>query len=310
MDTDLVVLPRLAQLCPELAPAAETTLKRLESQHSKRAYALDMQLFFQWMLEQRLAPTKLVYADLVSYQAYVLSRYEKAGAARRISSIRTMLSVQSRLTGVPNPAEGLPKISLDDESPHKALSKQEARDLLQAIDRTTTIGKRNYAMIKLLMRTGLRRAEAAALTMGDLDREAGHYIAWVRRGKGNKRRKVKLPVDVFRAIEEYIEATYRRNVAPSASLFVQIKKGGFVTEQGISDKVIERLVIDLGQKIGLALTPHDLRTTFITLALDGGAGLRKTQYAAGHRDPRTTERYDRSKDNLDNNAVDYIRIDA
>lgn len=306
MSTDLVVASQFA----DLAPAIKTTLERLGSPNSRRAYTMDIKLFLQWMLAQGLVPTALGYAELVSYQSYLLERYEKAGAARRISAIRTLLAVHTHLTGQPNPAEGLPKISLDDESPHRALSKQEARELLQAIDRETLIGKRNYAIVKLLLRTGLRRAEAAALTIGDLDREAGHHIAWIRHGKGNKRRKVKLPVDVFRAIEEYIEAAWRRNASPQAPLFVQIKKGGFVTEQGISDKVIERLVIDLGEKIGIALTPHDLRTTFITLALDGGAGLRRTQYAAGHRDPRTTERYDRKKQDLDNNAVDYIRIDA
>ena len=302
MSNDLVIASQLA----DLAPAIKTTLEKVYAS-SRRVYTMDIKFFLQWMLQHSLVPGMLGYAELVSYQSYLLARYEKAGAARRLSVVRSLLAVHSRLTGMPNPAEGLPKISLDDESPHRALSKQEARDLLGAINRATLIGKRNYAIIKLLLRTGLRRAEAAALTIGDLDREAGHHIAWIRHGKGNKRRKVKLPVDVFRAIEEYIDAAWRRDVSPSAPLFVRVRKGGFVTELGISDKVIERLVIDLGENIGIALTPHDLRTTFITLAVDGGAGLRKTPYAAAHKDPRTTERYDRNKQDLDNNAVDYIR---
>ncbi len=56
------------------------------------------------------------------------------------------------------------------------------------------------------------------------------------------------------------------------------------------------------------MTPHVLPTTFITLALDNGAPLHKVQYAAGHADPRTTERYHRSKLNLDDNAVDYLKL--
>ena len=56
------------------------------------------------------------------------------------------------------------------------------------------------------------------------------------------------------------------------------------------------------------VTPHSLRHTFITLALAGGAPLHKVQYAAGHADPRTTERYDRQRDNLDDNAVDYVKL--
>src|SRR5579885_537482 len=145
MSTDLVIASQLA----DLAPAIKTTLERLKSANSRRAYTMDIKLFLQWMLAHHLVPALLGNADLVSYQAYLLERYAKSGAARRISTIRTLLSVQAHLTGAPNPAEGLPKISLDDESPHRALSKQEARELLLAIDRETLIGKRNYAIIKL-----------------------------------------------------------------------------------------------------------------------------------------------------------------
>ena len=49
--------------------------------------------------------------------------------------------------------------------------------------------------------------------------------------------------------------------------------------------------------------PHSLRHTAITLALDAGAALRDVQDFAGHRDPRTTRRYDRSRDTLDRNAA-------
>ena len=84
-----------------------------------------------------------------------------------------------------------------------------------------------------------------------------------------------------------------------------------VTEERISDKVIERLV----KMLAIAadepcLKPHGLRATFITLALEGGASLHQAQYAAGQADPRTTERYHRRKLNLDDNAADYVRIDA
>ena len=54
--------------------------------------------------------------------------------------------------------------------------------------------------------------------------------------------------------------------------------------------------------------PHGLRATFVTLALEGGAPLHLVQRAAGHADPRTTERYWRRKEGLDDNAVDYIRL--
>src|SRR5579871_2660870 len=71
-------------------------------------------------------------------------------------------------------------------------------------------------------------------------------------------------------------------------------------------KIVERRVKEAG--ILAHITPHSTRHTFITLALDGGAPLHKVQVAAGHADPRTTERYWRTKENLDDNAVDYVRL--
>ncbi len=65
-----------------------------------------------------------------------------------------------------NPTEGVRGFKAgDDESPHRALKREEAKLLLDAIDRHTTIGKRDYALIMLLLRTGIRRAEVVALSI-------------------------------------------------------------------------------------------------------------------------------------------------
>ena len=74
-------------------------------------------------------------------------------------------------------------------------------------------------------------------------------------------------------------------------------------------KGIQGVTIERGQRAtppNQHLTPHDLRATFITLALEGKASLQVVKYAARHKDPRTTEHYQRRKVNLDDNAVDYI----
>lgn len=81
--------------------------------------------------------------------------------------------------------------------------------------------------------------------------------------------------------------------------------------KGIEGVTIERgkLAVPPGQPVTppfAHLTPHDLRATFITLALEGKAPLQVVQYAARHKDPRMTEHYQQRKVNLDDNAVDYI----
>ena len=76
---------------------------------------------------------------------------------------------------------------------------------------------------------------------------------------------------------------------------------GTLTSDGIL-KILQQRAKLAG--ITTHMTPHVLRATFITLALDAGAPLHKVR----HADPRTTERYHRSKQNLDDNAVDYLKL--
>ncbi len=176
------------------------------------------------------------------------------------------------------------------------------------IDTTTTKGKRDYAILSLLLRTGLRRSECSALNLEDLKQEQGHTIAVIEHGKGDKRGIVKVPVDVMRAIEVYLEAAGRSNVSPGAPLFIGFDRGDHPTTERISDKLLERLVKQAGAKIGKNLSPHCLRASFITLVSEGGAQLEQVQYASRHADPRTTQRYRKRKVNLDDNAVDYLKL--
>ena len=81
-------------------------------------------------------------------------------------------------------------------------------------------------------------------------------------------------------------------------------------QQPLAEKAIWKIVVRRVKAVGITenITPHSTRHTFITLALDAGAPLHKVQVAAGHADPRTTERYWRTQQNLDDNAVDYVRL--
>jgi site-specific recombinase XerD len=276
---------------------------------SKRIYENDAKMFATWLQEQGITESlEITRSVIIAYRMYLEEHYAKATAARMLSVTRRILGEQVIAKQLPaNPAIEVNGFTLDNESPHIALDKQQAKDLLSAIDRSTNAGKRDYALLSFLLRTGIRRSECVALNVGDLSREQGHIIATVKHGKGDKRRKVKIPVDVFRALEEYITAAGRAISSNADPLFVGM--GPRWQGDRITDKFIERTVQRYGRMIGIAnLTPHDLRATFITLAIEGGATLLQAQYAAGHSDPRTTERYHIRKLNLDNNAVDYIKL--
>lgn len=280
--------------------------------NSERVYRHDAGVFASWIQDQGLTLGTLhllTRSHLIAYRKYLGETYAKATAARMFSVARRILQeyvFQGMLAA--NPAAGIKTFSVANETPYTTLKKEEAQELLKTIDTATTKGKRDYAILSLLLRTGLRRSECSALNIGDLKPEQGHTIAVIQHGKGDKRGIVKVPVDVVRAIEAYLEAAGRKDVPLEAPLFVGFNRGNHPTEKRVSDKLLERLVKQTGDKIGMDLSPHCLRASFITLTSEGGARLEQVQYAARHADPRTTQRYRKRKVNLDDNAVDYLKL--
>ena len=280
------------------------------SSRSRRVYAGDANVFADWLHANDIALEQINYVVISQWRGFLQEHYAPATAKRMWSVTRRILDEQVRLKRIAsNPAKEVPGFKAEDESPHIALTLQEARDLLAQVDTTTLKGKRDYALLSLLLRTGLRRFECAALTIGDLGMASGHHVLSIQHGKGNKRRIAKVPVDVHRSIAEYLEATKRTALHKSAPLFIQFRKGDHPVEAPISDHLIARTVHQYAGPLHMEkLSPHGLRTSFVTLSLEGGATLQEVQYAAGHADPRTTEGYQRRKLNLDRNAVDFIHL--
>jgi len=311
---------------------------------SKQSYTFSAITFYTWLLDHQFTLETVDRSGMIAYRDFLAAQHAKATAARKWSvACQLLRECQALKQRGDYPAANLRGFKVDDASPHIALSHKEAHDLLLAIDTTMLKGKRDYTMMYLLIRTGIRRAECAALNLNDFVREQGHTIMTIRHGKGDQRRKVKVPVDVFRAIEAYIDALRQYHVVTmerkltelehemglddeqkaakqqaireqhtlsvDAPLFIGFDRGQHPTLERLTTKTIERIVAVCGKAIDHPdLTPHDLRTTFNTLSKKGGATLEQRQHTMGHKRPETTQRYDRDKDNLDDSAVDYVRL--
>ena len=281
---------------------------------SQRIYRYDAIQFGNWLRDWGLSIETIGYEDLIDYRVELSKLYKnKTTADRKLVVMRRLLEIAVTLKlRTDNPGQQVKGFNSDlSESPRRALTKVEARTLLTSIDVTTLRGTRDYALLSLLLRTGIRRAEAAALVLSDFSTQQGHHIVTIQHGKGDKRRTVKLPVDVMRAISDYLEATGRKQAGAAAPLFISFHRGDHLTkpEQSLAGADVDRIVRAHAKATGLeGLTPHGLRASFVTLTLEGGAKLEQVQYAAGHADPRTTERYQRRKLNLDDNAVDYLKL--
>jgi integrase/recombinase XerD len=152
-------------------------------------------------------------------------------------------------------------------------------------------GPRDHALACLLGLNGYV-SEALGAAAVDLSHQRGHRTLAIFR-KGGKRAIIPLAPRTSDAIDAMLAD---RTAGP---LFATAT--GRRLDRHAAGKVIARLARQAG--ISKTVSPHSLRHSFVTLALDTGASLRDVQDAAGHADPRTTRRYDRGRHSLDRNPT-------
>jgi site-specific recombinase XerD len=314
MNTPIAVNSGKDLANPSLAQA-QTNIAGQLALSSRRIYKNDALHFVTWMKAQGLEPSTFTREDMIAYRLYLDTTasaktgkpYSKA-TKQRMFVVATSLMKEQYASGVlsANVTERVKGFKAgNDETTHTALSKTESIDLLKSIDTSTLAGKRNYAILLMLLKTGLRRAEIVALDRKDLRIVDGHHVAVVKHGKGDKQRLVKLRTEVFKAVRVYLEALPEGT--KDSPLFIRIRKGDKPVMTRLTGEAIEDIVKKYAPDES-ELTPHGLRATYATIALESGAPLEQVQYSMGHSDPRTTERYQRRKLNLDNNAVDYLNF--
>lgn len=170
------------------------------------------------------------------------------------------------------------------------LDREQLRAFLEAGE---GMGGRYVATAYLLACLALRASEACAVRIEDYqDVVRGHRVLALV-GKGGLHARVPLPVPVVRALDDAAEGRTSGNL-------ILRRDGDPLSRQGL--RTITRT---LGRRAGIAspLTPHLLRHSCITNALESGASLRKVQDLARHAEPRTTMRYDRNRTSLDDHAI-------
>jgi integrase/recombinase XerD len=153
---------------------------------------------------------------------------------------------------------------------------------------------RAHALIALLAMNGLRISEALGADIDDLDTDRGHRTLKIVR-KGGKHVTIPLAPRTSRALDLYIG---ERVIGP-----IFMGMNGKRMDRYAADRTVKRLARRAG--ITKRISPHSLRHSFITAALDAGVPLRDVQEAASHADPRTTMRYDRARQSLNRHAT-YI----
>jgi site-specific recombinase XerD len=168
----------------------------------------------------------------------------------------------------------------------KSLSTAEIEHLLASCDRQTQIGQRDYAILLLLARLGLRAGEIVAMTLNDIDWESGIFTI---HGKGNKQEQLPLPTDVGEAFLEYLR--HARSPCSSRRFFIRMHAPyrGFASSAAICN-VVERALTRAGLNPDLK-GAHLLRHSLATRMLNAGASLEEIGEILRHCHPQTTQIY-------------------
>jgi integrase len=158
--------------------------------------------------------------------------------------------------------------------------------LLQSCDRCTPKGQRDYAILLLLARLGLRAGEVAALTLDDLDWEAGELLI---RGKGARQDRLPLPIEVGEALVIYLRDSRPPSVTRQVFIRMRAPRRGFRGPHAIST-IVRRALIRAGLNPTLK-GAHLLRHSLATRLLQNGASLTEIGELLRHQHPETTQIY-------------------
>lgn len=166
----------------------------------------------------------------------------------------------------------------------RGLEREQVEVLLASCDRGSTGGCRDFAILAMLVRLGMRRGEVAALELEDLDWRAGEVLV---RGKGNRIERLPLPVDVGEAISDYLQHG-RPASAEGRAVFVRVRAPHRVLSPG----GVTAVVLAAAERAGLPpLTAHRLRHTAACELLRSGAPLVEIGQLLRHRSQMSTAIY-------------------
>lgn len=188
----------------------------------------------------------------------------------------------------------------------KWLSRSEAEALLREPDSETLKGKRDRAILALLIGCGLRRTEVARLTARHVQQREGRWLIVDLAGKHNRLRSVAVP----RWVKEVLDEWMAEAAIADGFLFRAVNRHGkLIGDRPLTGQAILDLVATYGRRAQLEIRPHDLRRTCAKLCRGQGGDLEQIQLLLGHASIQTTERYLGSQQNLTNAPNDRIELE-
>lgn len=285
--------------CPEdLAESfcGALRIERNASLHTIRAYRADLDDYLRWANREAIDPLEATHRQLRTYLGELGdAQYSRTTINRRLSALRGFfrwLNVTkvierdpaSVLQG-PKQTKSLPQV-IRAADMARLLSVYGKRDTEGNVRAQSPVDMRNQALLEFLYACGARISEASGLLVADVDLEGGNVKVF---GKGSKERIIPLHALAASSMKTYLL------LGRPALLDGRQDVHFFVSTRGnaMGPDAIRKMFKQALRLAGLdeTLSPHDMRHTFATDLLDGGADLRSVQEMLGHVSLSTTQIY-------------------
>ena len=283
-----------------LAFRAFLAKERNDSPHTVKAYERDVKDFAAFCTDYYGGAWGWAGVDRLAIRGWLGAMQQrglaKRSAARALSALRTFYRFLNTTQGLEiNPAKAARTPKLGRALP-AYLDREETGRVFAEAERLAEAGgfteARDLAMLELLYSTGIRLAELAGLSEGDVDLVSDQVKV---RGKGRKERLVPVGTHAARALRRYyrrrdgLAAAVGQGTFDHRAVFVS-RTGRRLSERGVQ-LAIKRLLRVLGGSRGRDLHVHSLRHSFATHLLEAGADLRAVQELLGHASLSTTQVY-------------------
>jgi site-specific recombinase XerD len=301
-----------AQLASTAAPVwgwvriRALVIDSVSSPHSRRVYAKAMDDFWDWA--QRSGADGFTRETVQRYRAHLETRKFSPSTLNLHLTVLRKLSREAAAHGI-LPHEAAASIADVKGTGQKRalgswLTLDQAHALLKAPRDDSPRGRRDRALLALLVGCGLRRAELADLRVGHIQQRDGRWVIVDVKGKGNRIRSVPMPTWAKAAVDMWTSIAGIED----GRLFRAISQKEEIGD-GLTGQAVYLIVKGYAKTLGIGIAPHDLRRTFAKLAHSGHSPLEQIQLSLGHDSIVTTERYLGVRQNWTDAPCDHLGIE-
>ena len=274
------------------------------SKRTIECYAKGVRSFLAYVREHDIAaPTR---EDVIAFRENLRPTHKATTIKTYLAGLRRFFSWTAMRGLWANICQGIKGVKIDAGFKKDCLTSDQARELLASIDCGTIRGKRDYALLALMITTGIRDIEAARANIGDLRVVGDCQVLFIQgKGRSEKAEYVKLSPPVEKAIRAWLQM--RGKLDRDEALFCSISNHGLGA--ALTTRSISRIIKSRMLAIGLdsdRLTAHSLRHTAATLNLIAGGTLEETQQLLRHSSIVTTQIYAHNLERMNNNSEHRI----